>query len=177
MKIAATLITGLLIGINFQANSHAECNDTNTFLEAVNSAWVSSNYNLLEQILTNRVAECTNDLLAKGLKYQFYDDISIDFYKARAAASEFILATSNRMPAEVIHRRAPLELALLLCEMPIPTNFPADQSKTSEQMQFLHDEYPEKYPSLILYQSLMFRIEAIETGQVTNGYFNPLNRD
>lgn len=177
MNTATTVIICLFIGIFVPAPGYAECSDTNLFIQAVNSAWVASNYTLLEQVLTNRVADCTNDLLAKGLLYQYYDDISIDFYKARAAASDFILSTSNRMPTEVIHKRAPLGMALLLVEMPIPTNFPADQSKTPEQMQFLHDEYPENYPSLILYQSLMFRIEAIEQGLVTNGYFNPLNRD
>lgn len=78
------------MGMLVHATCHAECSDTNTFLDSVNSAWVSSNYTLLEQVLTNRVAECTNDILAKGLLYEYYDDICVDFYKARDAASEFI---------------------------------------------------------------------------------------
>lgn len=81
------------------------------------------------------------------------------------------------MPAEVIHKRAPLELAISLVEMPIPTNFPADQSKTPAQMQHLHKWHPDSFPYLRSYKGLMFRIEAIETGQVTNGYYDPLNRD
>ena len=175
MKIARIVIACLLIGISLPAISHAECNDTNAFLEAVNSAWVASNYTLLEQVLTNRVAECTNDILAKGLVYQFYDDTCIDFYKARAAATEFILAVSNRVPDEVIHRRIPMELPLLLCEMPIPTNFPADQSKTPAQMQFLHNEFPDAFPFLRIYRELMWRMEAVENGLVPDGYFEPLN--
>ena len=175
MKIARIVIACLLIGISLPAISHAECNDTNAFLEAVNSAWVASNYTLLEQVLTNRVAECTNDILAKGLVFKFYEDICIDFYKARAAATEFILAVSNRVPDEVIHRRIPMGLPLLLCEMPIPTNFPADQSKTPEQMQFLHNEFPDAFPFLRIYKALMYRMEAVENGLVPDGYFEPLN--
>lgn len=166
-----------LLGLCFHTPCFAACTDTNAFLNSVNSAWISTNYALLEQTLSNRVTDCTNDLLAKGLLYEYYDTICIDYYKARAAASAFILATSNRMPSEIIHRRDPMELPLLLCELPIPTNFPTDQSKTPEQMQYLHRRYSDAFPHLISYQSLMYRIEAIEQGLVTNGYFNPLNRD
>jgi hypothetical protein len=174
MKTAKTIISSILFGLIIQASCFAEC-ETNTFIEAVNTAWSSTNYTLLEQILTNRVAECTNDILAKGLLYEYYDDVCIDFHKARSAA--FIMATSNRMPSEVIHKRAPLESAIFLVEMPIPTNFPADQSKTPVQMEHMHQWNPETFPYLRTYQSLMFRIEAIETEQRPLGYFDPLNRD
>ena len=159
-----------------QASSFAEC-DANDFIDVVNSAWVSSNYTLLEQILTNRVTECTNDILAKGLLYEYYDNICIDYFKARDAAIDFIIATSNRMPSEVIHRRIPLELAISLVEMPVPTNFPPSQSKTPSQMQYLHDWHTNSFPYVGLYQELISRIEAVESERVTDYYFAPLNRD
>ena len=171
-----TAIAGIIFIVLVQTPSFAEC-ETKTFIEAVNTAWSSTNYTLLEQILTNRVAECTNDILAKGLLCEYYGNVCVDFNKARSAATEFIMATSNRMPSEVIHKRAPLESAISLVEMPVPTNFPADQSKTPEQMEHLHQWNPETFPYLRTYQSLMFRIEAIETEQRPLGYFDPLNRD
>jgi hypothetical protein len=154
--------------------SFAEC-ETNTFIEAVNAAWVSSNYTLLEQTLTNRVTECTNDILAKGLLYEYYDDIGVEFYKAKAAAVAFVSAVSNRAPSEVMHKRSPLGLPVLLAEMPPPTNFPSNQAKTYEQMQSMHNEFQEEFPFIGLFQGLILRMEAVESGKVTDEYFDPLN--
>ena len=84
MNTRKTIVASILFGAAMRASSFAEC-ETNAFIEAVNSAWVSSNYTLLEQTLTNRVTECTNDILAKGLLYEYYDDIGVNFYKAKAA--------------------------------------------------------------------------------------------
>lgn len=176
MKIVVSIILSMVFIVLFQTSSFAGC-DTNDFIVTVNSAWVSSNYALLEQTLTNRVAECDNDILAKGLLYEYYDNICVDYFKARDAAIDFIIATSNRMPSEVIHRRIPLELAISLVEMPVPTNFPANQSKTPAQMQYLHNWHVNAFPYVGIYQELISRIEAVESGRVTDDYFAPLNRD
>ncbi len=154
--------------------SSGEC-ETESFVSEVNAAWVATNYTSLEQTLTKRVAECTNDLLAKGLLYEYYGDICVDYYKALDAATAFVAAVSNRAPSEVIHKRSPLGLPVLLIQMPIPTNFPASQSKTPEQMQFMHNEFQSEFPFLGLYRDLILRMEAVESGRVTDEYFNPLN--
>ena len=176
MRTFAAIIMSVLLGVYSQQKARAEC-ETNIFLETVNAAWSASNYIQLEATLTNRVVACTNDIMAKGLLYEYYNNIDVDFFSARNAAMAFITAVSNRMPAEVIHKRTPLEMAISLVEMPIPTNFPANQSKTPEQMQYMHYWNPAAFPELELYQMLIDRINALESGVVTDEYYSPLNRN
>ena len=175
MRIFSFIIMGVLICSLLKQQVRAECN-TNTFIEAVNSAWVTTNYILLKEIITNRVAECTNDILAMGLVYEYYDDIDVDFFRARDAAVAFVSAVSNRMPSEVLHRRIPMDVPIMLAQMETPTNFPANQTKTAEQMQHLHYWYPKEFPHLGLFQMLVTRIESLESGRVTEEDVAPFNQ-
>lgn len=176
MKSISLIIIGFLVCTGLPILSFGEC-ETNEFITSVNSAWSASNYSQVKLLITNRISACSNDILAKGLLYEYYNNIDVDFYSARNSAIAFVASVSNRMPNEVLHKRAPLELALLLIEMPIPTNFPPSQAKTSEQMQQMHYWHPDTFPDIELYQMLLDRINAVESGNVTDQYYAPLNRD
>ena len=78
MNTRITIIASILFGVAVLASSFAEC-ETSAFIEAVNSAWVATNYPLIKQAITNRLAECTNDLLAKGLYFEYFFSIETDF--------------------------------------------------------------------------------------------------
>lgn len=174
MKTYRDITAIVLLSLALQEQAHATC-ETNAFVESVNATWVATNYTLLKQTITNRLVECTNDILALGLLYEYYDNICVDFYNARSAASSFVVAVSNRLPSEITYERVPVGEAISLAQMPTPTNFPANQSKTPEQMQFLHEWYPAKFPHIDLYLLLIKRIEGVEAGTLTEEDLIPLN--
>lgn len=140
--------------------SYGEC-DSIAFIEEVNSAWVASNYPLIINAITNRLAECTNDLLAMGLYFEYYFSVQTDFTLGQEKASEFITAVSNRVPAEVTEKRVPLGVPISVMQMSTSSNYPVS---TPARLEYLHNTYPVEFPHLTLYKILDGRVEAIENG-------------
>jgi hypothetical protein len=143
--------------------SFGEC-DSDTFVSEVNAAWVATNYPMIKQAITNRLAECSNDLLALGLLFEYYRSAEVDYFSAKAAAQEFVLAVSNRVPAEVIEKRVPMGLPILVAWQTSPTNIPVNQARTPEKVAYMHTTYYKAFPGISLYQTLAGRVEAIENG-------------
>lgn len=133
-----------------------------SFENEVNAAWRATNYSMIKQAITNRLAVCTNDILAKGLMFEYYFLIEPDYSLGQQAASQLITAVSNRIPAEVAERREPLGLPMAVLQMTTSSNYPAF---TPARMEYLHSTYPDAFPHIMLYQVLSGRIEAIENGE------------
>jgi hypothetical protein len=133
-----------------------------SFENEVNAAWTATNYSMIKQAITNRLALCTNDILAKGLMFEYYFSIEPDYSLGQKAASQLITAVSNRIPAEVAEKREPLGLPMAVLQMTTSSNYP---TFTPERMEYLHSTYPDAFPHIILYQVLSGRIEAIENGE------------
>lgn len=162
------VILALMAVVPAVASSYAEC-EQDAFIEEVNTAWVATNYPLIKQAITNRLAICTNDLLALGLQYEYYVSAEVDYTNSKTSAEVFILAVSNRAPSEVNNRRVPLGLPITISRETMPTNIPPviEQARAEEQISHMHAEFSNEFPSIQLYQMLVGRIEALESGEVT----------
>ena len=171
MRLARIVIACLLIGISLPAISHAECNDTDAFIEAINAAWVSTNYPLILQTITNRLEEHPDDLLALGLKYEYFLSAGVDYLSAKEAAQAYILAVSNRVPEEINEKRVGLGLPIMIAREQIPTHLPPvpQQARTPEQVVQMHTEFPEAFPFMNVYQMIEGRIKLIEEGSLIWG--------
>jgi hypothetical protein len=145
--------------------SQAEC-DSAAFVEEVNAAWVATNYPLIKIAITNRLSECTNDLLALGLQFEYFRSAEVDYLSAKAAAQAFVLAVSNRVPDEVIEERDIMGLPIVIARQATPTNLPpvSGQVRTPEQVDYMHRTYPDAFPYISLYQILAGRVKLEEEG-------------
>ena len=135
--------------------------DSEAFVDEVNAAWIATNYSLIKQAITNRLAECTNDILAKGLYFEYFFSIETDFALGQEKAAELIAAVSNRVPDEVAEKREPLGVPIAILQMTTSSNYPTG---TPARMEYLHNTYPNAFPHIMLYQVLAGRVEAIENG-------------
>ncbi len=70
-----------------------------------------------------------------------------------------------------------MDIPIMVSQMATPTNLPANQSKTIEQMQYMHKRYPAEFPHLNLFQLLIKRVESIESGLATEEDMAPFNQD
>lgn len=157
-NIHSTILVVALLALN---SSFGEC-EPEAFIADVNAAWSITNYSMIKQAITNRLALCTNDILAKGLMFEYYFLIEPDYSLGQQAASQLITAVSNRIPAEVAERREPLGLPMAVLQMTTSSNYP---TFTPARMEYLHSTYPDAFPHIMLYQVLSGRIEAIENGE------------
>ena len=157
-NIHSTILVVALLAFN---SSFGEC-EPEAFIADVNAAWSITNYSMIKQAITNRLALCTNDILAKGLMFEYYFLIEPDYSLGQHAASQLITAVSNRIPAEVAERREPLGLPMAVLQMTTSSNYP---TFTPARMEYLHSTHPDAFPHIMLYQVLSGRIEAIENGE------------
>ena len=141
--------------------------DADPFVQEVNAAWIATNYPLIKAAITNRLAENTNSLLALGLLFEYYRAAEVDYLNAKAAAQAFVIAVSNRVPAEIIEERAPMGLPIFISREAIPTNIPANQARPPDKVDYMHSEYSDSFPHMKQYQILDWRIGAIENGTFT----------
>ena len=155
----------LVVAVIAASISYGAC-EQELFIEEVNAAWVATNYPLIKQAITNRLAVCTNDLLALGLQFEYYISAEVDYLNSKAAAQAFVLAVSNRVPEEVNEKRIPLGLPIIVAWEPTPSNLPPvpDQARTSEQIEYMHNTYSNAFPHIGVYQILAGRVKLIEEG-------------
>lgn len=148
--------------------------DADPFVQEVNAAWVATNYPLIKTAITNRLAGATNDLLALGLLYEFYRVAEVDYLSAKAAAHNFVLAVSNRVPDEINENRTPFGGAILISREANPTNLPY-RARTPEEIEYMHTAYSNAFPHMKLYQIFDWRIKATGNGTFTweNGPIDP----
>ena len=163
MKIINILTAFLIVVAITGSASYGQC-EQEAFIAEVNAAWIVTNYPLIKQAITNRLAECTNDLLALGLQFEYYRSAEVDYLSAKAAAQDFVLAVSNRVPEEVIEERDAMKLPIVIARQATPTNLPANQARTPEQIEYMHVEFPNAFPFINVYQILARRVKLIEEG-------------
>ena len=150
--------------------TYGEC-ESDEFIAEVNAAWIATNYPLIKQAITNRLAECTNDLLAMGLYFEYYMSAEVDYLSARAAAQAYVLSVSNRIPEEVNEKRIPMGLPISVAWDPVPTNLPPvpEQARTPAQIEYMHSTYSDGFPHVGVYQIVAGRVKLQEEGKLIWG--------
>ena len=148
--------------------------DADPFVQEVNAAWVETNYPRIKTAITNRLAGATNDILALGLLFEYYLSAEVDYLSAKAAAQTIVLAVSNRVPAEIIEKRVPMGLPIIISREANPTNLPY-RARTQEEIEYMHTTYSNAFPHMKLYQIFDWRIKATGNGTFTweNGPIDP----
>lgn len=160
------IFTNIYIGINTFGES-----DKDIFINEVNAAWVATNYPLILQTITNRIAEYPDDLLALGLKYEYFLSAGVDYLSAKEAAQAYVQAVSNRVPEEIIEGRIGLGLPIKISREQTPTNLPPvpQQARTLAQVVEMHAEFSDAFPLINVYQMIEGRIKLIEEGSLIWG--------
>lgn len=176
MKIQFTVLSIIFLMMPVTHLAYGQCGTTD-FISEINSAWVASNHPLVRQVITNNIAECTNDLMATGLLYVYYQMIEPDVTNARNAAIAYVMAVSNRMPSEILHRRVPVDMPLIIAQASQSTNSPTNSLSAAERMQHLHYWDSNEFPYLKLFLIQMKRIEALESGELTEEDVVPFNQE
>lgn len=170
MKLNQMMVV-VLMGIFIDGStSYGEC-EQEEFIADVNAAWVATNYQLIKQAITNRLAECTNDLLAMGLLFEYYRSAEVDYLSAKAAAQAFVIAVSNRVPAEVTEERDIMGLPIVIARQATPSNLPpvSGQVRSPEQIEYMHSTYSDAFPFINIYQILAGRVKLQEEGKLIWG--------
>ena len=62
--------------------------------------------------------------------FEYYRSAEVNYLSAKAAAQAFVLAVSNRVPAEVIEERDVIGLPIVIARQATPTDLPANQART-----------------------------------------------
>lgn len=164
------VILALMAVVPAVASSYAEC-EQDAFIEEVNTAWVATNYPLIKQAITNRLAICTNDLLALGIQFEYYISAEVNYTNAKAAAQAYVLAVSNRVPEEINEQRDLMKLPLVYAREAMPTNLPSvpEQARTPAQIEYMHSTYSDGFPHVGVYQIVAGRVKLQEEGKLIWG--------
>lgn len=135
--------------------------DKQSFVTAVNQAWVQTNYAQIRLVVDDRLSACTNDLLGQGLNFGYYFWAGVDFTNAQVAARQFVVAVSNRAPHEVMQPGIIMAHVKSIADMATPSSFPTNQSRRPDQIQYLHAvAYPTNFPEINLYVDFVSRVET-----------------
>ena len=160
------LFINMYVGIHTYGESEKDI-----FINEVNDAWVATNYPFILQTITNRLTEYPDDILALGLKYEYYLSAGVDYLSAKEAAQAYVLAVSNRVSEEITEERIGLGLPIKISREQTPTNLPPvpQQARTPEQVVEMHAEFSDAFPLINVYQMIEGRIKLIEEGSLIWG--------
>ncbi len=103
-----------------------------TFVTNVNSAWASTNYAQILQIINDRLAQDSDDILALGAKQAYYIICDVNISNAHAAAHAFTNAAYQTGRADIM----PIveHEARLILDIPVTSTW----SYTSAQIELHH---------------------------------------
>lgn len=157
----ARISTAALLLVLSGCCTHAQTCDVQSFISSVNQDWRATNYSGIFASITNRLNNCTNDLMALGLKYTYYVWAEVDFTNAQLSARTFVAAVSNQAPEEVNQPWTLMTSAKAMAEMTPPSPFPTNQARSAGQINYLHTrEFPTNYPEIDLLYELVTRVSG-----------------
>lgn len=161
MKSFILLIVSVILADCSINVAHAQGCDKQTFVTAINQAWVQTNYTQIRSIIDTRLTSCTNDLLGLVLNFGYYEWAEVDFTNAQVSAQIFVDAVSNRAPHEVTDPGIIMDNVKSMAEMDTPLSFPTNQARTTDQIIYLHTrEFPSNFPMINLYLDFVSRVET-----------------
>lgn len=135
--------------------------DKQILVNSVNEQWVQTNYTQIRQLIDDRLATCTNDLLGLVLNFGYYFWAEVDFTNAQTAARQFVAAVSNIAPQELAEPGIFMDHVKSIADMASPSSFPTNQARSTDQVQYLHTvAYPANFPQINLYVDFVSRVET-----------------
>lgn len=115
--------------------------DLKEFIEDVNSAWTNRNYAGIMSNINARLTVDTNDVLALGLKMNYYLWADLNTSNAHAAARSF---------SNAVHQSQRQDLFPLANNfVSVVMNVDETNSYTSAQRDKLHSMFPDMFPSIV----------------------------
>ncbi len=132
-----------------------------TFVTNINSAWVNTNYAQILQLANDRLGQNPNDLLALGVKQEYYIDCEINTSNAHAVANALLAAANQIGRADIIF----LAEETTRFVMDMPEN--ATGSYTQAQIQLRHNEFNELFPGIFMPVLIARQLEKPATNYPT----------
>lgn len=127
------------------------------FVEGVNQEWVIRDYPAILALIDDRLLNCTNDILALGLKFEYYGWAVVSLAQAQAAASNFLAAVQVKAPDELTSPTALTQYVLSVVNITAPTNY-VDTLRTSNQVEYVHNTYSSAFPRIQRYVDFAERL-------------------
>lgn len=149
MKKIKNQIFILLISFFFSTMLLAQStNDCDLFISEVNQEWQARNYTNILTAIDQRLTTESNDVLALALKVGYYTWAEVSFSNVQSSANAFLIAVTNVAPAEFQDPSALVNYAMAIASMPMPTNAPVNESRTAQQVDYVHQTYPLHFPDI-----------------------------
>lgn len=123
-------------------------NAVEAFVIDVNQAWQSTNYPQIITLIDQRLATNSTDILALSLKLGYYTWAEVSLSNAQQAAVAFLTAVTNASPEEFEQPCSLVQYAIAVSNIEPPSNPPTDESRTPQQVQYLHKSYPMSFPNI-----------------------------
>lgn len=139
------LLFALLVSSRAIAQS---TNSVQAFVSDVNQAWQSTNYNQIITLIDQRLATNSTDILALSLKLGYYTWAEVSLSNAQQSATAFLTAVTNAAPEEFEDPSSLVKYAIAVSNIEPPADPPADESRTPEQVGYLHLSYPVSFPNI-----------------------------
>lgn len=123
-------------------------NAVEAFVSDVNQAWQATNYARIITLIDQRLEASSTDVLALNLKLGYYTWAEVSLSNAQRSAVAFLAAVSNAAPGEFEQPSSLVQYAIAVSNIEPPPNPPTDESRTPQQVQYLHESYPVSFPNI-----------------------------
>jgi len=135
-----SVLTAICLCLMFSSGMTARAEELKTFIEDVNCAWTNRNYSAIMSNINARLTINSNDVLALGLKMDYYVCVELDSSKAHAAAVSF---------SNAVHQTGREDLYPLADQM-VSTVMAVEETNTytAAQCDKIHTMFPDMFPSL-----------------------------
>ena len=173
------IIAVVFLCLSFLNVSVSDADSISTFVTSVNFAWVSTNDSQILQLVNDRLAQDSGDILALGVKQYYYIYCDINISNAHAAANALVTAANNTGREDII----PLADEAVRIILDIPSNVTG--SYTQAQIELNHQD-SEIFPGIFMPVLIARQLEKPATNyptltvdsMPTNGiYINVSNTD
>ncbi len=155
------IIAVFLCMVVFQSNA-SKGDSMRTFVTNVNSAWVSTNYSQILQVINDRLAQDSNDILALGTKQWYYFSCDLNISNAHVAAHALTNAAHQTGRADII----PFAEEITSIILDIPSSITG--SYTQAQIELSHQGGGQEYfPGIIDPISIALRLNEPATNYPT----------
>jgi hypothetical protein len=145
------LLNQCILSLVLMAASEGFAQTTNAveaFVIDVNQAWQSTNYTQIITLIDQRLATNSTDILALSLKLGYYTWAEVSLSNAQQSAIAFLTAVTNAAPEEFEQPCSLVQYAIAVSNIDPPPNPPTDESRTPQQVQYLHESYPISFPNI-----------------------------
>ncbi|HBA84953.1 MAG TPA: hypothetical protein DCZ95_12735 [Verrucomicrobia bacterium] len=147
-----------VLGLTFLAYfAVADDCDVQPFVDNVNQEWIARDYPEILALIDARLSTCTNDILALGIKIEYFGLAVVNLSQARSAASNFLAAVQAVAPEEITSPTALTQYAISIASITVPTNY-VDVSRTSNQVEYVHRTYSSAFPRIERYVDFVERL-------------------